>query len=429
MELRDDPNLILAYVEGELSEAEAERFEQRCQADASLASLVRDLKADRDALRGLPSEALPAGTSPAEVAVGQIERSLLLGDGMDAAGAIPAAKPDGSSGVFRILRYASYTGLAAALGLTAVVVVNNLTGTPLNQRGQDLAVATLPTFEPNEALDAGDEFALGDVAEVDQTPETRAEPLPSASDSLQPTAPSSMPPVLAEASGGEEMRALMDERSARAPAAVSETESAFAFTEAAVMDDTPETFDTPADLTTGLALARSRIEVSGKDADGGENMQLKADVRAGANAAMGLSGFADSSLTKGEREDATPPNALAQRAIPVADAEHPSRLRILESPAVSPVASNATPQTVHFWWTDPGPLGVRPERSVIVRQQSEPSLGRAAAAVAPSGPPLQTQFLSMPVTHAPLEDPLRWLDPAAWLDLAETPPAAVEPAP
>ncbi|MEM8784144.1 MAG: transcriptional regulator, partial [Planctomycetota bacterium] len=63
METRDDPNLILAYVEGELPEADARRFEQRLGQDASLASLVADLKSDRAALRSLPEEA--PGSSPA----------------------------------------------------------------------------------------------------------------------------------------------------------------------------------------------------------------------------------------------------------------------------------------------------------------------------------------------------------------------------
>ena len=163
MELRDDPNLILAYVEGELDGEAAARFEQRCAEDASLATLVGELQADRAALRGLPHAALGPGVSPSNAALAQLERQLLLGDGPTATNA--GARYAEPSRAFRILRYATYAGLAAALGLTAAVVVNNLTGTPLEQRAREL------TARQTDA----DRTAAVALAEADaEAPEARA---------------------------------------------------------------------------------------------------------------------------------------------------------------------------------------------------------------------------------------------------------------
>jgi hypothetical protein len=155
MDLHEDPELILAYVEDELPEAQARAFESRCAADPALATLVRELRADRAALRALPAEPVDVAGSPdlpSSAALAQMERRLLLDDAPVDTAAVAGDRKPTTGSVYRILRYASYTGVAAAIALTGVLVVDNLTGTPLEQRGRDLAQRT--TVDPATEADA-----------------------------------------------------------------------------------------------------------------------------------------------------------------------------------------------------------------------------------------------------------------------------------
>lgn len=181
MDLREDPSLILAYVEGQMPEDEAHAFEQRLESDASLAALVRDMREDRAGLRALGEE-VPE-VSPADAVLAQVERRLLLGEATEA-GTPSLLPPSGAAAgghpvLYRILRYGTVGGLAAALGLTAFLVVNNLTGTPLEQRARELAV--LPDAAESEAeatadLTAtdGQALAMAENVEVPATVSSRA---------------------------------------------------------------------------------------------------------------------------------------------------------------------------------------------------------------------------------------------------------------
>ncbi|MEM1027506.1 MAG: hypothetical protein AAGJ38_05430 [Planctomycetota bacterium] len=327
MERRDDPNLILAYVEGELPEADAQRFEARCRADASLAALVRDLQADRAALRGLPQEAPSADNSPADVAVGQIERSLLLGDQPEAAQV--ASSHGGSAGVFRILRYASYAGLAAALGLTAIVVVNNLTGTPLGERGRDLAVAPM---EPEVLGDTtGDEQAF---AFQETVPATETESLPAAdTETLGMTIPS--------VTQGDQVAV------ASTPVTVHELQSEERLELA--LRAAPASLDPVARESDTLAAESNPPLLVIDDVSRGvvarETTPEAPAFKATANSTMGLGIRADGSSAS-ELFDAETDDAFM---LAMGSQDRAALLRRSESATASPTASNAMPAWTEAW--------------------------------------------------------------------------------
>ncbi len=128
MDDRHDPNLILGYVEGELTKAQRKRFEALLAEDAALASLVGELRRDRAALREAPPAAPPRDLT--EAAMSSLERQLLL----DPDAALPrnAGGSGGSGGSkdlggFRGLgSLLTYGSIAAVLVLAGVVVLQSV---------------------------------------------------------------------------------------------------------------------------------------------------------------------------------------------------------------------------------------------------------------------------------------------------------------
>ncbi len=114
--LNQDPDLILGYIEGDLSDEDRRRFEQMRKADAQLDELVEKLAADRQALRDLPDVEAP---SEVMERVNQVlERSMLL----------TTAEEEGASASPVVHRmsfswWASRVAVAAMLVLTTGLVV------------------------------------------------------------------------------------------------------------------------------------------------------------------------------------------------------------------------------------------------------------------------------------------------------------------
>ena len=73
-----DENLLLGYIEGELSSADAAKVQQWLRDDSKLERLLRQMIADRQALRRMPDPAVPAEL--VESLDRQIERAMLLGE-------------------------------------------------------------------------------------------------------------------------------------------------------------------------------------------------------------------------------------------------------------------------------------------------------------------------------------------------------------
>lgn len=117
MNLRDEENLILAYLEEELPAEERQKFAERLEKDPKLAQLVEQMWRDRQLLRQLPEEAAPERIM--EEIRRQLERSMLLEPAEDerrAAGARP----------HRLGRLLAYVALAAMVAIGAGLIIHTL---------------------------------------------------------------------------------------------------------------------------------------------------------------------------------------------------------------------------------------------------------------------------------------------------------------
>ncbi len=117
-----DHNLLLGYVEGELSPGEQARVEAMLADDERLAGLLRSMIADRQTLRELPRESAPA--SLMEAVNLRLERRMLLDEPVPIEEAVRTHK------TFRLHRALIYSGLAAMVLISAGVVVQTLVPLP-----------------------------------------------------------------------------------------------------------------------------------------------------------------------------------------------------------------------------------------------------------------------------------------------------------
>lgn len=167
-----DHNLLLGYLEEELSPAETARVEAMLGEDPKLSRLVASMKADRAALRGLPADAVPAAIM--EQVNLRLERQMLLDE------PIPFEETVRTHKTFRLHRALIYSGLAALVLISAGVVVQTLLpggfgGVPLalpgTTAGRDGAMAmrersSAPAREEDAVReeDVADRADRGDVA-------------------------------------------------------------------------------------------------------------------------------------------------------------------------------------------------------------------------------------------------------------------------
>jgi hypothetical protein len=114
----EDNDLLLAYVEGDLSPDEAARMEERLGADKRLAALVEQLRSDRRLLGQWPREDPPVEL--VDRIMRQRERSLLLGD--DEPPPMHLVQ-GGSARTNRLAKTVAYAAIAAAVLLCASVMM------------------------------------------------------------------------------------------------------------------------------------------------------------------------------------------------------------------------------------------------------------------------------------------------------------------
>jgi hypothetical protein len=117
-----DHNLLLGYVEGELTPAEQARVEAMLAGDERLATLLRSMVADREALRTLTPEAVPGDLM--EAVNLRLERQMLLDE------PTPLEETVRTHKTFRLHRALIYSGLAAMVLISAGVVVQTLVPVP-----------------------------------------------------------------------------------------------------------------------------------------------------------------------------------------------------------------------------------------------------------------------------------------------------------
>jgi hypothetical protein len=117
---RYDQDIILGYVEGELTESQLAEFEAILADDHELRQLVSHLKHDRQALRGLGTQSAPVGLI--DQVIQAHERAGLLGDPA-APEPMPRSMPVNR---WKFRRVLSYGAVAAVLLLSVGLVVQTL---------------------------------------------------------------------------------------------------------------------------------------------------------------------------------------------------------------------------------------------------------------------------------------------------------------
>ncbi|MFA9477728.1 anti-sigma factor [Phycisphaerales bacterium AB-hyl4] len=131
---RYDPETLLAYIEGDLSDDARARFEAKLADDAELRRLVAGLKRDRAAMRDLPSEPPPTGM--VDDVMQQLERQMLLGSPSDEPIPIESAKRPPRR--HRVYKGLAYSGIAAIMLLSGGLILYTLTGTDAIETAQRL---------------------------------------------------------------------------------------------------------------------------------------------------------------------------------------------------------------------------------------------------------------------------------------------------
>ena len=118
MDPRHDADLILGHLEGDLSPADAAKVQVLREADPGFAALLDGMADDRDQLRNAPPAEAPVGLT--DMALADLERSLLLNDAEDSV----ALLPPGRRIAFAPLLV--YGGIAAVLAFTASAVLRSV---------------------------------------------------------------------------------------------------------------------------------------------------------------------------------------------------------------------------------------------------------------------------------------------------------------
>ena len=128
MQANYDHEQLIDYIEGELPPESMARVDALLATDPKLRRLIEAMKADRAALRAMPEEAMPFPV--VDDLLAGMERQMLLGEapGGEAADPITADAQRHRMRIGpRLLRVASYTGIAAVLAVVVSVVVIFLT--------------------------------------------------------------------------------------------------------------------------------------------------------------------------------------------------------------------------------------------------------------------------------------------------------------
>ncbi len=164
MTSRYDQDLLLGYLEGELTDAECAEFERRLAEDDQLRRLLDKLQADREAMRSLPLEQPPAELL--DDVTHQLERQMLLEE-PEGEGAGSSRSADLPVGRIPWSKVAAYGSLAAAVLICGGVIIASLTETGIYQQ-------TAMLNQPVASTQGGDrqhEASRAADAEADQADE------------------------------------------------------------------------------------------------------------------------------------------------------------------------------------------------------------------------------------------------------------------
>ena len=144
---RFDEELMLGYVEGDLTPAQRDQFERRLIADPRLRDLLTQMRRDRTALRDLDPQAAPPQL--VEHVNHQLERQMLLGDA-----SAPTGRP--RSPRFTAGRIVAYSAVAAMLAVCASIVAITLQTTQSlwTMPGDDKYVVAMDMESSNAPADA-----------------------------------------------------------------------------------------------------------------------------------------------------------------------------------------------------------------------------------------------------------------------------------
>lgn len=163
-----DHEQLIDYIEGELGPEAMARVDATLATDPKLRRLVEAMKADRKALRSMPADEVPYPI--VDDVMGGLERQMLLGDAAEADQddpiAVEAQRRRMRIGP-RLLRIASYSGIAAALLVAGGVVVMTLSSSDLineadpNLWGPD--GRTLAQADTRDTPPAGSRLMLEDL--------------------------------------------------------------------------------------------------------------------------------------------------------------------------------------------------------------------------------------------------------------------------
>jgi hypothetical protein len=180
-----DHERLIDYIEGELPPEQMARVDAMLASDPKLRRLIESIKADRKALRAMPPDEAPRALVD-DVMAG-LERQMLLGeaptDGEDVDEIAAEAQRNRMRIGPKLLRVASYTGLAAALAIAGGVVFLTVTDSPLLEQADpqkwgdtlgDQSIASRDATGRGSAESRGDALTLRDMDAVSKAGEIDA---------------------------------------------------------------------------------------------------------------------------------------------------------------------------------------------------------------------------------------------------------------
>ncbi len=171
MQANYDHEQLIDFIEGDLPPEGMARVDAMLASDPKLRRLIEAMKADRKALRSMPHEPVPVPVVD-DLLVG-MERQMLLGEAPvdEATDPIEVAAQRHRMRIGpRLLRVASYTGIAAALAFAASVVIIMLTESSLLEEADPELWGNGPAVtNATESADAkeAERLALADLDKID----------------------------------------------------------------------------------------------------------------------------------------------------------------------------------------------------------------------------------------------------------------------
>jgi len=182
-----DENLLLAYVEGDITDEQLARVRQWTADDPKLAALLRQMASDRASLAAMPDPPTPDWLM--DEVDRQLERSMLVDVG-------PREFADTAIAQRHVMRRIVLgTALAAMLLIVAAVVISSLTGVrsmgdfAFNDETQTPAPTPSETGDAESAVDPTSDQPAVATADPSETPEVKPSPVEPESQPEEPSPP------------------------------------------------------------------------------------------------------------------------------------------------------------------------------------------------------------------------------------------------